>query len=220
MRSRRTIDMLPLLDVFMVVVFVFATIQEGAAHKLEEQSAERVEKVADAVASAEVERDDARRAANRSRDALALLQKQVASAPAASSAIVAPRVANVLDRLLEKASVVEIEIVGAIGDDGDLTHSCCFRQDPRSTRFVSCGVMPNERANIERWLETDVTGLARALRETRGGAALTLVRQDPVAGFRVNARLGDVIRKLFPDRQVFAEAPRAIVAPCGAQGPE
>ena len=36
--ARRNLDMLPLLDVFMVVLFVFATIQEGELAAEEQQS--------------------------------------------------------------------------------------------------------------------------------------------------------------------------------------
>jgi biopolymer transport protein ExbD len=212
--SRRTIDMLPLLDVFMVVLFVFATIQEGTAREIEGEANEREAQANERVAAAERDQRAAERRAASNGQALEALRKQLAATESTST--LPPRVSHVLDRLLEKATVVEIEIVGSLGKDGELGHACCFRSDPRQATFSSCGPMPSDPADIERWLETDGAALGRALRATGGGAALTLIRQDPVAAYRIGARFGDTVRRLFPDRQVYAEAPREMVAMCAS----
>lgn len=75
-RARRSVDMLPLLDVFMVVLFVFATIQE---HELEDSSQE-LEAAAQAQAQLEAELVLQREQAVAAEARAALLDEQRAAA--------------------------------------------------------------------------------------------------------------------------------------------
>lgn len=206
--------MLPLLDVFMVVVFLFATIQEGTAKQLEEEAEAAAEAQAEAVASANRQAAAAEAARDRARDAAAKLKRQLAASREASPNTPDPRTRVVLERLLEKATVVEIEITGELTDDGEVAHQCCFRTDPRKPNFSSCGSPPTDAEGMQRWLD-EAASLNAALRTTRGGAALTLIRQDDVAVYRIGARVADTIRALHPDRQVYAESPTELTRTCG-----
>jgi hypothetical protein len=238
-RRRHSIDLLPLLDVFMVVLFVFATIQE---QKLEdtthdaEQLAERAAEAERALASASArdrertaddEREaaalaEAERAADALRDELRSLREGVADEQARTRATLAQaglpvetlERLDLLSRLLDKHGVVEIEIAGHQGEDGLPINRCCFRVDPLADRWQACGRVPALAEDRERWLDDGAHGLAEALRRTKGGNAMTLVRNDSEATHDIAGRLAALLRTRFSDQYVDAKEVPVLTARC------
>lgn len=220
--------MLPLLDVFMVVLFVFASIQEDA-HQAETQRSERL--VADlertANQSSEVERrlreqletaeaakmqaetEAAQREAEAAASKAALATLRAKSDPATEQVPEnlddALRQQEVLAKLLDHFSVFEIEIAGVADDSGAVTNTCCYRADLDGSAWHSCGTLPAPAAEVDDWLEDGAAGLLDALRRTKGGNAMTLIRQDETATYRVAATLEAGLRSRFPDHKLYNE---------------
>lgn len=243
-RRRHAIDLLPLLDVFMVVLFVFATIQEQRldqttrdASRLEQLAAE-AERARQAAESREQARErEQQRAARLDAAALAeaegeteLLRHELerlrqgfvderARLHAALSEAGLPehtleRLA-LLERLLDKHSVLEIELRGRLDESGVVVNRCCFRVDPLHEQWSACGAVPVPTDARERWLDEGAQGLAEALRRTKGGNALTLVRQDHWASHRIAAKLAELLRTRFSDQYVDVEEAPELPARCG-----
>ncbi|PRQ02841.1 hypothetical protein ENSA5_20180 [Enhygromyxa salina] len=223
--ARRNLDMLPLLDVFMVVLFVFATIQEGeldsSVQELDELSARLVE--AEAVAAAESARAAALAAeleiaAQRGQQASELETKvaayQRACGPRAPGDPLCPaanpdarahaELAEVQQRLLDNVAVFEVEIAGEPNLDTGKTHNhCCFRADPPQGEWRSCGDVPSPEQAREDWFDSGADGLRPALRETQDGYAIVMVRQDAAARNLITNDLTQLLRERLPGYQVY-----------------
>ena len=272
-RSSRHLDMLPLLDVFMVVLFVFATIQEDK-HEAERAEFERLATELDVLmrqqqaeaatrisvaergaadAKAESERlaaqldasvqqqaemiarlDVAEREAADAKEAVDKLRAETASvvkqfilsnkdAPGGDDAQEVDeflRREEVLDKLLNHFIVFEVEIVGEADADGStVTNRCCYRTDISKTLWKSCETVPHRGAEIDAWLQDGGDGLVAALRRTKGGNAMTVIRQDGTAIYRVARYLRASLRKLFPKHEIYymtpEESPTLVSRLCG-----
>lgn len=232
-RRRHGLDLLPLLDVFMVVLFVFATIQEHQLGATAEASAAmqrelvalRARAAEPVVAAAEAEalrRAQADSAASErdARAALALARSELAELHAAMDRLRAAaeqaaatgdtsgaevlRRQEILARLLDHFSVFEIEVDGAPGDAGMINH-CCYRNEPLAGAWQSCGQLPAATADLQDWLAGGGAGLIDALRRTRGGNALTIVRQNERATWGIGRKLEEQLRERFPDHKLYHE---------------
>jgi biopolymer transport protein ExbD len=241
MARRHQLDLLPLLDVFMVVLFVFATIQEQRlddttrdAAQLEQQLAE-ASRTLDDVAARErqqkaqaaaidrqqaVVRAEAQREADQLRRELQALQQRSTEEHEKTRTLLAEaglpeqmlEHLELLSRVLEKYSVFEIELVGERGEHGEVINRCCYRVDPLLDQWRACGVVPLLPEDRERWLDEGANGLAEALRRTKGGNAMTLLRQDHAASHRIAEGLAGLLRTRFSDQYVdFEDVPELTV---------
>ena len=272
-RSSRYLDMLPLLDVFMVVLFVFATIQEGE-HEAERAEFERLttqldisarQQQAEAAArlrvaergaaeakaeserlaaqldasaqqqaeviarlkAAEREAADAKEAADKLRaEAASVVEQFMPSnkdAPGGDDAQEVDeflRRMEVLDKLLNHFTVFEIEVVGEADADGrTVTNRCCYRTDTSKTPWKSCETVPHRAAELDGWLQDGGGGLVAALRRTKGGNAMTVIRQDRTATYRVVHSLSASLLKFFPEHEIYSmipeESPTLVSRLCG-----
>jgi hypothetical protein len=236
-RRRHRLDLLPLLDVFMVVLFVFATMQE---HELDVSTERRQQlrdeldvaqqqlgvaqsklataqatTITEATAAAEQARAEAEQAQQRARQTSEALQALRTETEAALESFApgedAVRQHEVYRRLLDHFTVYEIEIHGVGGDDA-VVNRCCYRVDVQSDTWRSCGEVPAAQAQRQGWLDDTGRGLVEALRRTKGGNALTIVRQDEVATYRIASKLGELLRQRFDDHEIYAgmTAPGAV----------
>ena len=217
-RRRHALDLLPLLDVFMVVLFVFATIQEQQLDVSEHELATLRSELAAMRAEAQAEPEPAVELALRSelaqargesvelRDALARLRRAAESAAAAGATGGAEvlRRQEVLGKLIDHFSVFEIEIDGALLD-GVVHNRCCYRTEPLSGQWLACGEVPAAATELRDWLAEGGAGLIDALRRTKGGNAMTIVRQNERATYRVGRKLEEQLRERFPDHKIYDE---------------
>ncbi|MCX4242609.1 hypothetical protein [Paraliomyxa miuraensis] len=234
--ARHRLDLLPLLDVFMVVLFVFATIQEQRlddttrdAQRLEERVAQaeralqvaRAEQIAEsskhvsAMDEAQAQAQDLRRELLDLQHALHA-QRDEARRTLARAGVSEQAVERIelLSKVLEKYGVVEIDLV-ADGEEGELGTRCCYRSDPLSDDWRSCGRVPARLEDRAVWLDGGAGGLVDALRRTKGGNAMTLVRQhEHEAGYRIAQRLAEQLRERFTDQHVVAEVEPDLVLRC------
>jgi len=203
-RSRHRLDLLPLLDVFMVVLFVFATIQEQRLDETTRALQSREEQLAAATEAGETA--SLRERVRELEDTLAELrtsaQATVAGLAAGDDAV---RRQSVLVKLLDRYSVFELEIAGATDDNGAVINRCCYRTDPLSATWTSCGEIPPVGHARETWWDDGGGGLDLALRRTKGGNAMTIVRQDERASYRIAARMEELLRDRFADQQIYDE---------------
>lgn len=245
-RRRHSIDLLPLLDVFMVVLFVFATIQEKRlddtthdAERLEQQLARARHELEAATLREQAHarehaagRDasdrtatalaDAQDEASHLRGELERLRQRVVDREARTQAELAHvglpaetlERLEVLSRLLDKHGVTEIEIVGQPSADGTQLNRCCYRDDPLASQWRPCGLVPSTVDERERWLDDEARALAETLRRTKGGNALTLVRQDAGTSHGVGRHLADLLRARFSDQDVVVEEVGVLVPRC------
>ncbi len=208
--AQRRLDMLPLLDVFMVVLFAITTTTTADDEPAQSQPAQtpsQTEALAEARSASDRARaalDEAQRA---SRDA-ALRAEALADAledlrKDAQRRGGSPRESEVLERLLDQFSVFEIEVAGEPGDAG-VRNRCCFRSD-LADQWRSCGEVPALQNDRRHWLEDGGDGLLEVLRKTKGGNALTLVRQDEDATYRIAGALEEALRDRLPDHRVYNE---------------
>ena len=217
-RRRHGLDLLPLLDVFMVVLFVFATIQEQQLDVSEHELATLRSELAAMRAEAQAEPEPAVELTLRSelaqargesvelRDALARLRRAAESAAAAGATGGAEvlRRQEVLGKLIDHFSVFEIEIDGALLD-GVVHNRCCYRTEPLSGQWLACGEVPAAATELRDWLAEGGAGLIDALRRTKGGNAMTIVRQNERATYRVGRKLEEQLRERFPDHKIYDE---------------
>ena len=238
-RRRHGLDLLPLLDVFMVVLFVFATIQEQqldvSEHELAALRAEAsalraasVMRAADpspaATALAREQSEQALRSeviATRDelvelKGALARLRQaaEAAAATGATSGAEVLRRQEVFKKLVDQFSVFEIEIDGALVD-GVVHNRCCYRTEPLSSEWRACGEAPAAADDLRAWLAVGGAGLVDALRRTKGGNALTIVRQNERATFRIGRKLEEQLRDRFPDHKIYDEGVAVHSLACG-----
>lgn len=211
--AKRSIDMLPLLDVFMVVLFVFATIQEGQL----DDTASQLEQAENARLAAELSA-----ATESARAAVMSAELAVAGPEAARAAELAqllagyeracgPRVpdgplcpaaepetrelaeaAAVNEQLLSHVAVFEVEISGEQRPNQILDH-CCVRADPPRGEWQRCGVIPSGDGPRADWFDDGGEGLRDVLSETRNGYAIVLLKQNLGASYQVSK---DVARLL------------------------
>ena len=268
-RSIRHIDMLPLLDVFMVVLFVFATIQEDeheaerieferlvaqldgqqaeAATRLEvaergaadakaesehlaaqlDASAQQQAEVTARLDAAEREAADAKEEADRLREEVASVLKHFIPSNKDTSGVDGVqgvdeflRRNEVLDKLLNHFTVFEVEIVGdPDADRGTVTNRCCYRTDTSEIPWKSCETVPYRAAELDAWLQDGGDGLVAALRRTKGGNAMTIIRQDRTATHRVAHSLSASLLKFFPEHEIYSmipeESPTLVSRLCG-----
>lgn len=223
-RRRHALDLLPLLDVFMVVLFVFATIQEqqldASAHEATAlrsrlaalEQAEAPQRAAQA-ASAAAERE-ARAALERSQQELAELRAAVEEVRRAAEKAAAEgdldgaealRRREVLAKLLDHFSVFEIEVDGALVD-GAVVNRCCYRAEPLPTAWRACGELPATSTELREWLAEGGAGLVEALRRTKGGNAMTIVRQNERATWQVARKLAGLLKERFAEHKIYDES--------------
>lgn len=218
-RRKHGLDLLPLLDVFMVVLFVFATIQEQQLGDSEEQTAALREQLAAAreqqaaaqaqqraAASGATELSEAREQLAQAREVIARLHTSAeqAAATAQLPGAEALRRQDVLARLIDHFSVFEIEIDGELVD-GVVVNHCCYRSEPLTTAWRSCGQVPALGAELRDWLAGGGAGLVESLRRTKGGNALTIVRQNERATWQVGRKLEEQLRERFTDHKIYDE---------------
>lgn len=222
--ARRSIDMLPLLDVFMVVLFVFATIQETqlddstqaldqSHEQLDEitrerdQQAERIEQLDQQVSQLE------RRSAELDELVAAYQQEcgpRLPSGPVCPPASLNPdahaqaQMAALHERLLDNMAVFEVDLEGVPNmATGELQNRCCYRADPPEGKWRSCGFMPSAEDDLIAWLEDGASGLIDGLSRTRGGNAIVLLRQDVNARVRSSNDLAELLRERMPSHRIY-----------------
>jgi hypothetical protein len=223
--------MLPLLDVFMVVLFVFATIQEqqidSSAQELDElnqalarvtldrdTNSERVEQLADELAQLEA-RSEQRAAREQQLQALVEAYEQECgprrgTGPLCPAAAINPdakqqaEMAVLHERLLDNVAVFEVEIEGEPDlTTGKIRNECCYRADPPSGEWRSCGEIPSDALAQLGWLDDGGSGLLEGLSRTRGGNAVVLLRQGRQARYRVSNDLAELLRERMPGHRVY-----------------
>ena len=202
--------MLPLLDVFMVVLFAMATTERGEL-AADDGGAEAARALAEAEAAADdaaAQRDEAAREAAEARAsqsslaaALAELRDEAAVLDEAHAD--APRRHEVLERLLDQFNVFESEIAGESVGDG-IRNRCCFRADLDGP-WARCGDVPVDSVDREHYLDDGADGLVEALRKTKGGNAMTLIRQDEQATYRIAGALDDALRDRLAGHRIYNE---------------
>jgi hypothetical protein len=221
--ARRSIDMLPLLDVFMVVLFVFATIQEGQLDTTVEQldQAEHDRVVAELTAATE-----SARAAGLSAE-LEVSKSEAARADELETKIAAyerscgPRVeggplcpaaepdtralaevAAVHEQLLNRIAVFELEIAGERTSNQIVDH-CCVRADPPRGEWRRCGIIPSGEGPRADWFDDGGEGLRDVLSETRDGYAIVLLKQDLGASYQVSKDVSRLLHERLREHYVY-----------------
>ena len=235
-RARPRLDLLPLLDVFMVVLFVFATIQEKQLDETQRdveaeraRAAELETELDDAVARARARTETEAKAERDAeleeiREKLEAREAEIRSLRSEAERVLADRGAgedairrtDVLSKLLDRYTVFEVEIAGQIGPDGTVTNMCCFRDDPMADEWQRCGAVPAPSAARAQWLDDGGGGLVAALRQTKGGNAMTILRQDEHATYRIAAGLEALLRERFGEHQIYDEGVGLVELRCGA----
>jgi biopolymer transport protein ExbD len=241
-RTKRGIDMLPLLDVFMVVLFVFATIQESQL----DSSVQELEDAQAALARAEAERAaEAAKVATLS-TSLAKLEgqreRQTADArtlrerlreyerecgprqpngpacPAADpNAKAQVAVSAIHQRLLSNLAVFEVQLEGDPNlTTGKVPTRCCYRPDPPEGAWRSCGEVPIEQQQRVAWFEAGAHGLLEQLEDTKGESAVVLVSQGTLARYSTSDDLADLLRDRFPNHRVYDDGTSAGPPDCPA----
>ena len=226
--------MLPLLDVFVVVLFVFATIQEEEKRAESEHLAAQLDasvrqraEVTVRLEAAEREVADAKEAADKLRAEVASAVKQFILSNKDTPGVDDARGVDeflrreeVLEKLLNHFTVFEVEVVGeAAADDGPPTNRCCYRTDTSKTPWKSCETVPYGAAELDAWLQDGGDGLVAALRRTKGGNAMTVIRQDTMTTHEVARDLSASLRKFFPEHEIYSmipkESPTLVSRLCG-----
>jgi hypothetical protein len=221
--AKRSIDMLPLLDVFMVVLFVFATIQEGqlddTASQLEQAENARLaaeltaatESARAAVLSAElaVSQPEAERATEL---AATLSSYERVCGPRVPDGPLCPaadpdtreltEVAVVHEQLLSHIAVFELEIAGERQPNQVVDH-CCVRADPPRGEWRRCGVIPAGERTRADWFDDGGEGLRDVLRETRDGYAIVLLKQDLAASYQVSKDVARLLHERLRGHYVY-----------------
>ena len=219
-RHRHRLDLLPLLDVFMVVLFVFATIQE---QRLDETT--RALKAREAELQAEPDPQvGAPGEADALRERLRQAESTIAQVRADARATIAGLAAgddavrrqSVLAKLLDRYSVFELEIAGSVDESGAVVNRCCFRTDPMADAWTDCGAIPPVSTDRTAWWDEGGGGLDLALRRTKGGNAMTVIRQDERASYRIAASMEELLRDRFPDHQIYDEGVSLAEIRCGS----
>lgn len=190
-RFAARLDLLPLLDVFMVVLFVFAVSDEERANLAEvERVRERERRIADAKAQAELRERMERRIAE-----LEAIPK-MEWAPREDADLEAQL--HVLDGLLERHRVVEIEIDGRWTPSGVLRNVCCYRTDPRSSSWTACGDVSWQAAELTPWWTSLSPTLVEALAEVDATKGVAIVSQNDLATFEIAEKVASFVQRHRP----------------------
>lgn len=221
--AKRGIDMLPLLDVFMVVLFVFATIQEG---KLDDtatqlQEAENAQLAAELTAATESARAavlsaelavSAPEAARAAELATQIADYERACGPRVPDGPLCPaaesdtrklaEVAAVHEQLLSHIAVFELEIAGE-RQPNQILDRCCVRADPPRGEWRRCGVIPHGEGPRADWFDDGGDGLRDVLRETRDGYAIVLLKQDLAASYQVSKDVARLLHERLRGHYVY-----------------
>ena len=227
--AQRNLDMLPLLDVFMVVLFVFATIQEGEL-AAEEQESDSLQKqlvaaqiqastaaveAANLAAQVQVSQQTAQQTAQQTTELEAQVQAyQSACGPRRDGDPLCPaaqtqvrelqEVADVHEQLLTNIAMFEVEIAGQANLElGRRINHCCFRADPPAGEWRRCGAVPAEETARGDWFDDGADGLREQLRETRDGYAIVLVRQDREATYQMSKDFSRLLRDRLREHYVY-----------------
>lgn len=222
---KRNLDMLPLLDVFMVVLFVFATIQEGeldsTVREVDELKAQLLE--AQAMAAAESARAAMQGAElelqAQQKDQAAQLEAELADyqracgprrpgdplCPAADAeAREQAEVAVMQEQLLSNIAVFQIEIAGEVDlESGRVINHCCFRADPPQGEWQRCGAVPSAKAEQSDWFDEGADGLREQLRQTRDGYAIILLQQDLPARYQLTKDFSQLLSSRLREHYVY-----------------
>lgn len=236
----KRLDLLPLVDVMMVVLFALVVSQEReldetqataadtalSKRSLERQMESMERRLAEAKAADVLElkaeivqarRDAAKQesARNEMADKLRQMAAQVVKLQQQDySTPDVMRRDDVLEKLLDQNAVVEVEIGGQAAKGG-IENRCCFRAGPRDDAWQSCGLVPAESGERRRWLDGGAQGLLKQLQDTSGGRAVTIVRQDVAATYAVGTQLTATILARLPDHKVYNEGVRLLPVQCG-----
>ena len=225
-RRRHSLDLLPLLDIFMVVLFVFATIQERQLGRSEDEAdalrselaalreqaasarAELAQQTAAAASTQQLQaeltqRQDEMATLREAMERLRRATEAAAATPGLGGAEVLRR-QEILAKLIDHFSVFEIEVAGELAD-GVVVNHCCYRSEPLAGAWKPCGALPAASAELRDWLADGGAGLVEALRRTKGGNALTIVRQNEYATWRIGRKLEEQLRERFPDHKIYDE---------------
>jgi hypothetical protein len=203
--------MLPLLDVFVVVLFVFATIQE---QKLDSSVKQVEELQAELEARAEPPPKDAEAEARERELEAKLEQYEQACGPRGPDDPLCPAATpegtelaerrQLDDRLMENVAVFEIELQGLPNLETDRTQiRCCFRADPPRGPWRSCGELPTASQARSDWFDGGAEGLRDALRQTKDGFAIVMVSQDDAAGLNRTMDLNSLLRDRLDTHHVY-----------------
>jgi biopolymer transport protein ExbD len=232
-RRRHQLDLLPLLDVFMVVLFVFATIQETQL----DDSVHALDQATKALARTTLERDQQAERAEQLDDEVTRLERQAAqlqeleqllaqyehecgprqrNGPVCPPASLNPdaqtqiAMAALHERLLDNIAVFEVDIEG-VPDlvTGALGNRCCYRADPPDGEWRSCGEVPSTEADLMTWLDDGADNLIDGLSRTRGGNAVVLLRQDEGARVRLSNDLAELLRERMPSHRIYDDGTNA-----------
>ncbi|NUP11534.1 MAG: hypothetical protein HOW73_36275 [Polyangiaceae bacterium] len=210
---KKPLDMIPFVDIMIVVLFIFATIEEGettpstALADLQEQN----DKL-----KADVSKSDAKRiAVEAERDEL---EKTIeASKQAVEQGLEANRQREVMKALLGEAQVVEVEIEGNPTDAGSV-NTCCYRRFAVDAPWKSCGEIPSDGDERARWLDFGAGGLLPELNATGKTPTLVIIRQEKDAAYNISDKLGTDIREKTPIQKAFASTVETSVQRCTAAG--
>jgi hypothetical protein len=238
--AKRGIDMLPLLDVFMVVLFVFATIQEQQL----DSSVQTLDEVSQALAQTTAERDQQLERVEQLDAELERLTVQATRAraldelveryesecgPRAQDGPVCPpaslnpdahaqaAMAALQERLLDNIAVFEVDIEGLpdLGT-GEIRNRCCYRADPPRGEWQSCGEVPTEEAALITWLDDGADNLIDGLNRTRGGNAVVLLRQGDEVRYRLTNDLAELLRGRLSSHRIYDDGINAGEPRCAA----
>ena len=209
--------MLPLLDIFMVVLFVFATIQEQkldtSVHEVEALSAQ-LETAKDEVEPSSPNPKQIQTLESE----LAELREEIqeyeeACGPRAPGDPVCPAAKPdgkelaerkaLQDRLLADVAVFEIELSGLEDPNGPHHNRCCFRADPPGGTWVSCGELPRDDLGRQDWWDNGADGLIEGIRNTKDGFALVFLRQDKGASSQATGELSKLFRERMPSHKIY-----------------
>ena len=240
--AKRGIDMLPLLDVFMVVLFVFATIEEtqldSSVQELEQASealaraqaeraaeAAKVEALSASLTKLETQRDrqaaDARVLAEQIREYERECGPRQPNGPACPAANPAAKaqiaVSAIHERLLENLAVFEVQLEGEPDmTTGKVPTRCCYRADPPEGAWRSCGEVPIEAQSRSAWFDAGADGLVDELEHTQGESAVVLVSQGTLARYSTSDDSADLLRDRFPNHRVYDDGTSAGPPDCPA----
>jgi hypothetical protein len=199
-RPLTKLDLLPLLDVILVVVFVLATIVEGREEVHASAEAANAQRIDVLTADSENLKRDAADAQDRLE---ALRQSAEETLDERFGGSEDYRQESLMEHLLKRSSIVEVELDTAVGPDP--ASRCCYRTDPRRDGWLTCGDMPANAEAQPDWVNGDGRGLFTALSETKAGNAMVVIRQGYGAIWRSGERLRRTVRSREPDRRGYVE---------------
>jgi len=218
-RQRRHLDLLPLLDVFMVILFALATMTEREL----ESTTERAQELAADLEAVQKELDTGARAraeADRLRVEVAGLHDRLAEIVDADATLARAeehrRRDAILGKVLHHIELVEIEISGHTESEGRIINRCCFRTDPLTPAWRTCGLVPAHAVPRATWFDHQALDLHAALsNEGSDRSTLFMIRQDDIATHRIAEKLAIMIRQRVGDDKVYDEdvGPRRLGCP-------